>query len=105
PPTRRPGFPPASDARRRNGSGFVAPQLVEHTFQRLDVAELRLDVEEIPLDDAGDPVADAFANDDRPEALGDRILDRVADAARHRHRGDPVRTEKSGQIGAVEGAG
>ena len=58
-----------------------------------DVPELRVDVEQVPLDDARHPVAHGFAHDDRPEALGDRVLDRVADAAGHRHARDDHRVD------------
>src|SRR5581483_8508034 len=60
-----------------------ALEVLEHALERLDVAELRVDVEQVPLDDAGDAVADRLAHDDRPEALRDRVLDRVAHAAGH----------------------
>ena len=59
--------------------------------------------------DAGHAIADALADDDRAEALGDRVLDRVAHAAGHRHAGDDhgvdaVRPQEAGEVRAVEGA-
>src|SRR5688500_9521841 len=87
-----------------------ALQVLEHALERLDVPELRVDVEQVPLDDARDAVADALADDDRTEALGDRVLRRVPHAPGHRHAGDdhrvdPERGEEARQVRPVEGAG
>src|SRR5439155_4834047 len=76
--------------------GRGALEVIEHVFERLDVAELRVDVEEVPLDRPRDAVANAFADDDRPKAEPDRVLDRVPDAAGHRHAREDDRVDAGG---------
>src|SRR5690348_4048733 len=83
-------------SRRFGAEALDSVQVVEHGLERLDVAELRVDVEQVPLDHAGDSVADALADDDRPEAVADRVLDRVPDAAGHGHAGDDYRVDAGG---------
>ena len=67
-------------ARLSNGS--IPSRYSSTALERLDVAELRVDVEEVPLDDARNAVAHGLAHDDRPESLGDRVLDRCGGRSR-----------------------
>ena len=96
------------------GGNFIsrarqAIQIGQHRPARHDVGVFRIHVEQVYLVRQRDPVGDAVARDDRPEAARDRVAGGRADTSACRIADDDRRVNaESGQhrlqMGAVEGA-